>query len=113
MLQLDSFNNKLFISSYDYSFFLPYYMIIICEKLKKYDIGLKMYTIIFTKKNIDINIFWLENLIHNLYFFINKNKDSVFILQWKKYLCLVENKYPTIVSNLMKKYSFLNHIFDI
>lgn len=111
---LDLFNNnKLFISSYDYSFFLPYFMIIVCEKLKKYDIGLKMYTILFTKKNIDIDIFWLEYLIHNLHFFIDKNKDSIFISKWKKYLSLVENKYPDIVSTLKVKYSFLDNIFDI
>jgi hypothetical protein len=112
LLDSFSFNNKLFISVNDYSFFLPYYMIIVCERLKKYDIGLKMYTIIFAKKNIDIDIFWLENLIHNLYFFIDKNKDSVFISKWKNYLSLVENKYPTIVSNLMKKFSFLHHVFN-
>ena len=46
----DTFQHKLFVSEADYSFFLPYIMIIISDRLKKYDIGLKMYNIIFQKK---------------------------------------------------------------
>lgn len=110
---LDNFNNKLFLSFNDYSFFLPYYMIIICERLKKYDIGLKMYAIIFEKNNIDIDIFWLENLIYNLSFFIDKNKDSIFMSKCKDYLSLVKNKYPDMVTNLMKKCIFLENILSM
>ncbi len=107
----DGFNNKLFVNGYDYSFYLPYYMIIVSERLKKYDIGLKMYDIIFTKKNIDLNIFWIENLIHNLYFFYSKTEDQSFLNKWKEYLSLIKNKFPDIENTLIKKYNFLLPIF--
>ena len=40
-------------------------MIIVCERLKKYDIGLKMFDIIFNFKHIP-DVWWLNNLLHNL-----------------------------------------------
>ena len=103
----DQFNNKLFVNAFDYSFYLPYYMIIVSERLKKYDIGLKMYDIIFTKKTIDLHIFWIDNLIHNLFFFYTKTNDSSFFNKWKEYLELVKNKFPDIENILINKYKFL------
>lgn len=50
----DDFKDKLLVCEEIYNFYLPYYLIIVSERLKKYDIGLKMFDIIFTKKNIDI-----------------------------------------------------------
>jgi hypothetical protein len=107
----DNFNGKLFVSYPIYSFYLPYYMIIVTERLKKYDIGLKMYDIIFTNKNVNIERFWLENLIHNFYFFYNKTEDINFINKWKEYLSLIKINHPNIDILLIHKYSFLLPIF--
>jgi tetratricopeptide (TPR) repeat protein len=103
----DVFNNKLFINNYDYSFYLPYYMIIVSAKINNYDVGLKMYDIIFTKKIVNVNIFWIENLIHNLYFFYSKTTDVSFFNKWKEYLTLIKNRFLDIENTLTHKYNFL------
>lgn len=104
----DNFNNKLFIYENNYSFYLPYYMIIVCEILKKYDIGLKMYEIIFHKKNINIEEWWINNLVYNLQFFIEFNKDISFVENWKEYLSLLIEKNFNINEDLIKKYEIYN-----
>lgn len=71
-----SLSDKLFVDVSKYDFFLPYYMIIVTERLKKHDIGIKMYEIIFDKKNSMFNEWWIENLFHNLSFFIEKVPKS-------------------------------------
>jgi hypothetical protein len=108
----DTFNNKLFVNSLDYSFYLPYYMIIVSERLKKYEIGFKMYDIIFSKKPINIDIYWIDCLIHNLYFFYDKTNDIIFNNKCKEYLSLVKIKYPNIDILLINKYNFLSPLLD-
>ena len=104
----DDFLNKLFINHDDYSFFLPYYIIIICERLRDYDTGLKMYYIIFTKKNINVGEWWIKNLIYNLQFFIEKNEDISFVRKWREYLSLIHTKKYDIDKNLVNKYEIYN-----
>jgi hypothetical protein len=104
----DTFSKKLFLYEDNYSFFLPYYMIIVCERLKKYDIGLKMYDIIFTKKNLDAGEWWIKNLVYNLQFLIEKNKDIAFVYKWREYLSLINKKKYNIDKNLINKYEIYN-----
>jgi len=104
----DNFSKKLFVNERDYSFFLPYYMIIVCERLKKYDIGLKMFDIIFTKKNVDVGEWWIKNLVFNLQFFIEKNKDISFAFKWREYLSLINQKSYDIDKNLVNNYEIYN-----
>ena len=44
---------KLFAKINDYTFYLPYYMIIVCEHIKKYTTGILMYRVIFKRKSIE------------------------------------------------------------
>ena len=104
----DTFSHKLFICENDYSFYLPYYMIIVCERLKKYELGLKMYDIIFTKGNVSIGEWWIQNLIYNLQFFIKKNKSVVFVNKWRHYLTLINDKKYNVDTNLVNKYEIYN-----
>jgi hypothetical protein len=104
----DNFSKKLFVNERDYSFFLPYYMIIVCERLKKYDIGLKMFDIIFTKKTVDVGEWWIKNLVFNLQFFIEKNKDISFAFKWREYLSLINQKGYDIDKNLVNNYEVYN-----
>jgi len=60
--------NNLFVNKQDYDFYLPYYMIIVSERLHKYDIACKMYEIIFRQKYIHIDMWWLNNLFYNIQF---------------------------------------------
>ena len=63
--------NKLFIDRSIGDFFLPYMMIIVSERVKKYETGVKMYEIIFSKK-FRASEWHLKNLIFNMRFFIDK-----------------------------------------
>jgi len=104
----DKFINKLFVTENIYSFYLPYYMIIVCERLKKYEIGIKMYDIIFTKGNVNIGEWWIKNLVYNLQFFIEKNKDINFVTKWRNYLTLINKKCYDIDRKLVNKYEIYN-----
>jgi hypothetical protein len=75
-----------------------------------------MYDIIFTNfslKMIDIDIFWIENLIHNFYFYFNKTDDIKFINKWKEFLSLIKIKYQFLDILLIQKYNFLQELFKI
>jgi glycosyltransferase involved in cell wall biosynthesis len=81
-------SEKLFAKTDVYNFYLPYYMIIVCEKLKKYNTGIKMYLIIFKKmKEFCPGIWWTNNLIYNLQFY---KTDNSFKIEFEKYI--IHNK---------------------
>jgi glycosyltransferase involved in cell wall biosynthesis len=66
----DTLSTRLFACIEEYGFYLPYFMIIVAERKKIYKLGVKMYTIIWTKQVPGINEWFLNNLIHNLQFFV-------------------------------------------
>ncbi len=85
--------DKLFINMSIHNFYLPYYIIILSDKIKKYDMGILMYEIIFTKKEPGIPEWWIKNLLFNLRFFIDKTNDSNFTNLLRDYLkFLIINK---------------------
>jgi len=98
--------HKLFVDDSIYSFYLPYYMIIVCEKLKKYDLGLKMYEVIFENKT-RVGEWWIKNLVYNLTFFIEKNKDLSFVSKWNQYVSFLKETYP-IDKDLLNTYEIQN-----
>jgi glycosyltransferase involved in cell wall biosynthesis len=104
----DTMTDKLFVRINDYFFYFPYYMIIICERLKKHKIGIRMYEIIFEKKITGISQWWINNLIYNLQFFIDKvdySTNPSFFRSCEIYLnWLHENKY-TIDNELVTKFA--------
>jgi len=80
----DNLSTKLFANVMDYTFYLPYYMVIVCEKLKDYTTGLKMFEIIFEKMTIG-GQWWADNLLYNLQFFnyssLTKLNDYLLFLE--------------------------------
>ena len=67
--------HKLFVENDKPNFFLPYYMIIVADKVKESfsearQTIVKMYEIIFTKKYPMTDDFFIGNLLYNLQFFI-------------------------------------------
>jgi hypothetical protein len=104
----EQFSGKLFVNEEYYSFYLAYYIIIVAERLKKYDIGLKMYDIIFTKKNINPGEWWVKNLVFNFQFFIDKNKEVSLVNKWNQYLSLINDRKYNIDKNLVNKYELYN-----
>ena len=68
--------HKLFIENDKPNFFLPYYIIIVADKVKETfseakQTIIKMYEIIFTKKYPITDDFYIGNLLYNLQFFIH------------------------------------------
>jgi beta-1,4-mannosyl-glycoprotein beta-1,4-N-acetylglucosaminyltransferase len=99
--------DKLFVDTGRYKFFLPYYMILVSEKLKKYETGILMYKIVFTKKFLFFNTWWIGNILFNLQFFIDKisPEDTEFIKLFKQYIdFLKENGYNLQKHECMKNY---------
>lgn len=68
-LQSDNLN-KLFISQDKYNFFVPYYMILIADKVQDFDCVIKMYEIVFIKKQRMFEEWYIKNLLYNLQFFL-------------------------------------------
>jgi len=82
--EIDDLSTKLFARTLDYTFYLPYYMIIVSEKTKNFDIGIKMYNIIFEnmKDTLLAGKWWIDNLIFNFQFF---NSSITLIKKFKKF----------------------------
>jgi hypothetical protein len=51
------------------SFLFPYNMIILADRVKRHDIGIQMYGIIFDRKVVGVNHFYLKHLFGNATFF--------------------------------------------
>ena len=80
----DDLSTKLFAKVMDYNFNLAYYMIIVCEKIKQFDIGVKMYHIIFEKLSSP-GTWWVNNLIFNFQFYLEYTNESI-IFKFEKYI---------------------------
>ena len=65
-----SSGSKLFLESDKANFFLPYYMIIVADRVGDRACGVRMYEIIFTKKQRVLSAWHLRNLFFNLRCFI-------------------------------------------
>ena len=99
--------DKLFLDISKYNFFLPYYMILVCDNLKKFDTGIYMFKIIFKKKFMIMNDWWIGNVLFNLQFFIDKvpKEDTTFFELFKSYLEFLENNgYDLNKHTFMKNY---------
>jgi glycosyltransferase involved in cell wall biosynthesis len=59
---------RLFANMDEYDFYLPYYMVIVGDRTKRYDICAKMYEIIFTKRYMGATKWWIDNLFTNMQF---------------------------------------------
>lgn len=103
----DNIGLNLFCIQTEYKFYLPYFMIIISEKLKKYAIGIKMYEIIFSCDYTDIGEEYSNNLIYNLQFFINKidKINKSFFIIYKNYTDKLITKYKIKNKYLLQKYN--------
>jgi FkbM family methyltransferase len=100
-------NNKLFIDVNVSDFFLPYYVIIISDRMRDYETGIQMYRIIFTKKCKIFDEWYIGNLLYNLQFFIEHVKDgdkTAFYLLFQEYIdFLLANNFP-----ICKHYGLMN-----
>ena len=102
----DNVSLKLFAKYAEYAFYLPYYMIIVCDKVKKHDIGIKMYEIIFAKQFVEVTEWWINNILFNLQFFIDKvdSSNKQFFRNCESYLNTLHAKNFKIKPELLDKY---------
>ena len=84
----DDLSTKLFANVMDYSFYLPYYMIIVSSYTHDFQLGLKMYLMIFEKKSYSSD-WWMNNLIWNLRFYL-PHAQSIFIYKFREYIKFIE-----------------------
>ena len=102
-------NQKLFLDVSKPNLLLPYYMILVADKVKDYDTILQMYKIIFTKKHIERNSHYIGNMLYNLQFFIDNaifQNDATFLPLFQTYIdFLISINYPIYNHNdFMVKY---------
>jgi glycosyltransferase involved in cell wall biosynthesis len=64
----DNIATRLFAKKDEYDFYLPYYMVIVSERLKRFDVFKKMYELIFQQSYLHAGAWWIHNLFHNLQF---------------------------------------------
>ena len=77
----DSIQEKLFVRRCDPDFYLPYYMIIVAERTREYELCAKMFTSIIKYKYLGISAWWVQNVFHNLQFFVEYIPKTVEYLQ--------------------------------
>jgi beta-1,4-mannosyl-glycoprotein beta-1,4-N-acetylglucosaminyltransferase len=94
----DGLNNKLFVDMSISEFHLPYYVVIVCEKMRDYETGIHMYRILFTKKCKIFDKWLVGNMLYNLQFFTEHVKEedkTAFYSLFQEYVdFLVANNYP-------------------
>jgi tetratricopeptide (TPR) repeat protein len=66
----ETFSNKLFVNKEDYDFYLPYYMTITADRVKRPEISAKMFDYIFKYKYTGASQWWIDNLFSNLQFLL-------------------------------------------
>ena len=101
--------DKLFLENDIYNFYLPYYMIIVCDKVKhkhpsSNNTVYKMFEIIFKKKYNITSDFFIKYVFYNLQFFIENivKQDNNFVSLFQSYIDFLENRNIDL-----SKYDFL------
>ena len=96
---------KLFINLDKGNFFVPYYMILIADKVQDFDCVLRMYEIVFLKKQRMFETWYIKNFLYNLQFFIKYVKSDNFFLLANEYIrFLKDNNVPLYSFDFLKDY---------
>ena len=102
----------LFTKKEEYDFYLPYYMVIVSERMNRYDTCIKMLQMIFTQGYLLSGEWWIHNLFHNIQFAIPHMPSDLGFLESmlsyiealkKRGVALNGNNYK-IVDNIIAKF---------
>lgn len=81
----DNIAVKLFVKNTEYEFYLPYFMIIVADKVKRKEVGAKMFEILFQKAHVP-GEWWTRNIFTNIQFFLDfLPKTPAFFLSMTNY----------------------------
>jgi len=109
--------NKLFINIDKFNFFVPYYMILIADKVQDFKCVVRMYEIIFTKKQPMFDVWFIKNLLYNLQFFFNHvspDNNKNFINLANNYIdFLYLNKINIQMFDFLKNNVYINNGLNI
>jgi len=93
----------LFTKKEEYDFYLPYYMVIVSQRVERYDTCVKMLEMIFTQRYLYSGEWWLHNLFHNIQFAISHMpKDLKFLESMLSYVEALKAKGVSLNSNNYK-----------
>jgi len=109
-------SRKLFINPDKYNFFVPYYMILIADKVQDFKCVVKMYEIIFIKKSPIFEEWYIGNLFYNLQFFLNyvPKDNHQFIPLANNYInFLFVNGVKSQIFDCLTKDEYRNHGIDV
>jgi glycosyltransferase involved in cell wall biosynthesis len=106
-----AYSNTLFRKVLEYTFFLPYHMIIIGINGGRKDIAYNMYRIIFHHKDVNVSDWHIGNLFHNMQFLTSDTLDLTVLhdmLEYSKHLrargFIFSNKLNIIIANHIELY---------
>jgi GR25 family glycosyltransferase involved in LPS biosynthesis len=106
----DTFVSKLFVDNRVCNFYLPYFMIIVSEKVKQYETMVKMFQIIFLKRTVQIDPQYMSNLLYNFQFVIPMLNDIVkTVPDFVQHMFELFNNY--IAFAIESKYDVTNYDF--
>ena len=108
----DDISNYLFSKKEEYDFYLPYYMVIVCERVKRHDTCIKMFQMIFNQKYLTIGEWWINCLFHNIQFVIQDMPDDLhfldsmlqYLFELRKRGCMLESNKYEILDKIIVKY---------
>jgi len=111
--------HKLFLQNDKFDFLLPYYLILVCDKVKeKYEPARnsisKMYQIIFEKKLRTSNHQFIGNMLYNLQFFIDNAVSNIdgFAKLFQSYIVFLENNNVNLSGyDFLEKYEKYGIVF--
>ena len=108
----ENVSDYLFTKKEEYDFYLPYYMVIVSERVNRYDTCIKMLQMIFTQGYLLSGEWWIHNLFHNIQFAIPHMPNDLGFLESmlsyiealkKRGVALNGNNYK-IVDNIIAKF---------
>ncbi len=87
-------HGKLFVQPIMYDFYLPYFMIIVSDRVNNRQKGIKMYEMIFKKKPEFFVLWWIKNLFSNYKFFIGHILEEE-----REYMSILYKDYVNFLLN--------------
>jgi len=73
----DNVAEHLFAKKDEYDFYLPYYMVIVSQRVDRYDTCIKMLEMIFRQNYLYSGEWWIHNLFHNIQFAISHMPKNI------------------------------------
>jgi len=96
----ENVSDYLFTKKEEYDFYLPYYMVIVSERVNRYDTCIKMLEMIFRQAYTFSGEWWIHNLFHNIQFAIpHMPSDLKFLESMLRYIQLLRLKGVNLNSN--------------